>query len=193
MSYTEINIIKKNGDCESYDEIRNSWRGAMAIWLRMEEKYLPEFIPDWAKRMPQFLYDEEGKPKKFYRMHQAPMDGVDKGKEIWELFNSDKVSRIDKIVLGSTFDRAVVMKENLLELIEAFENFDAVTSLKEQAEILKQIYNEEEAIGVCWNQTSVCQNRWTSYELVENDEDSDWMPYNIFQHDKHFNLFDDLK
>lgn len=187
MSCTEINVIKKNGKCEQYSETHNSFRGAMAIWLRMEEKYLPEFIPDWAKRNPQWLVDENGQPKRFYRMHQF---AENKGKEIWELFSSDKVSRIDKIVLGSTFDWTIVMKENLLELIEAFENFDGITSLKEQAEILKEISNNKQFIGVCWNQTSVNENKWIAFEYTDKGKPK---PYNILKQTKHFDLFANLK
>lgn len=41
MSYTELFGFDKNGDAFYYSEVRNAWRGGMAIWQRLEEKYLP--------------------------------------------------------------------------------------------------------------------------------------------------------
>ena len=43
MSYTEMFALKENRsiDYDWKEEVRNSYRGAMAIWIILEKKYLP--------------------------------------------------------------------------------------------------------------------------------------------------------
>ena len=47
MSYVEIFPFNQAGICmgEKAASVRNSWLGAMSIWVRMEEKYLPPYSP----------------------------------------------------------------------------------------------------------------------------------------------------
>ena len=56
MSYTEIYAVNKNGDVEEYEDIQNAWRGAMAVWNILEERYLPPFRPSF---LPDFVPDEK--------------------------------------------------------------------------------------------------------------------------------------
>lgn len=44
MSYTEIHRITKSGNTKRVAEIKNAWRGAMAVWTCLEDKYLPPKI-----------------------------------------------------------------------------------------------------------------------------------------------------
>ena len=49
MSQTEIYGFDQSGNAYFKAGIKNSWRGAMAIWSFLEEKYLPPYIPDYIK------------------------------------------------------------------------------------------------------------------------------------------------
>lgn len=177
MSYTEIYKFKQNGDSEFLDETKNAFRGAMAIWEFIEKKYLPKFAPLWA------MGDTS---KEYSRI--TDLFGV---KEIWGVYDSDKISEIDKIVLGSTFDGVIVMKDDIPKLVDAFNNFDGETTLKEQATLIEEAFEtDDDLIAIGWNQTSVNCNPWLS---DEEDEDGEYLPYNILRGDKHWNLFETNK
>lgn len=188
MSYTEIYKFNSNGDAEFFNEVPNAWRGAMQIWRTLEKKYLPPLPkPSW---MDQEDYDRKG----YYRYQMPP--SLDDNKEhllkpVWELFGDDKLTREDKIVLGTTFDGVIVMYENLKDVITAFESFDknhdTETSLKQQADILKEALADDDLIGVGWNQTSINGDAWEKY-IDAKDEP---IPYNLMNDMEHFDLFED--
>lgn len=179
MSYTEIYKFRKDGNVEEFAEVKNAWRGAMAVWNTLDEKYLPKYIPDWAKLM--------GEENKVY--HRSSDFTGNALKEVWGLSLKENVSKIDKIVLRSTFDNVIVYRDNIPELIEAFRKFEGDTSLKEQADLIElELSKDDELIAICWNQTSVNYGVWTSEEL---DEDENYLPYNLNKGDKHWSLFAD--
>lgn len=180
MSYTEIYKFKKNGNAELLSEIKNSWRGAMAIWDILDKKYLPKFVPDWAKLLG--TTDQE-----YYRTADMMGEGI---KEIWALYKNPNVSEIDKIVLASTFDHVIVLKEHLPHLIKAFREFEGETSLKEQAEAIEEaLNNDQNLIAIAWNQTSVNCGVWNSEETTIEDDEETHLPYNMLSGNKHWNLF----
>jgi hypothetical protein len=180
MSYTEIYKFKKDGNAECFAEVKNAFRGAMAIWTNVEKRYLPKYIPTWA------MGDTS---KEYSRTSDFTGGGL---KEVWALFDSDKISETDKIVLGSSFDNVVVMKEDLPKLIEAFRNFEGETSLKEQADLIENAFkNDDDLLAIAWNQTSVNGDAWESNETgLDGDGDEIHLPYNLLKHDKHCNLFE---
>lgn len=185
MSYTEIYAFKKDGNAIFLGETKNSWRGAMSIWRIMEERYLtPLSKPYW---MLQEDYDKNG-----YSRCGAVSFGKEPNpiKEIWDLFVEEKVSRVDKIVLGTTFDKIIVMRENVEETIKAFQAFEGETSLTEQSEIIKKIFEDDECIAIAWNQTSVCGDTWLNYGGYDEETEEE-IPYNILTMEDHGDLFDD--
>lgn len=194
MSYTEIFYFGKDGKANSLDETQNSHRGAMAVWDIMDKKYLePLPRPSWM--------DIDDYNKRGYRRSSASMalhNGINSLKEVWDLWTSDKTSRIDKIVLGSTFDKVIVMRDNIDELIKAFQIFYEVdgsnTSLKEQADILIEAINDDDICddicAIAWNQTSVNGDSWTN--IIWDDEEDDYIPYNYLEQTDHFDLFKEL-
>lgn len=135
MSYTEIYRITKSGNTKLAGQIRNSFRGAMAIWNALEEKYLPPYAP----------YG--------FKMSRMITDG--KMQEVWDLSKDSRLSEDERIVLISTFDNVLVEKKDFNRLCEAFRNFKHETSLTEQAEIIEKLSMDKNTYGVCWNQTSV--------------------------------------
>ncbi len=181
MSYTELYKFNKKGDAEFLGEVHNAWRGAMAVWDILDERYLPPYIPEWAKRL--------GETDKRY--HRGGDPGGEALKEVWALNKSPEISDVDRIVLYSTYDNCVVKKENLPALIKAFEDFRGETNLKEQADLLKTILNDEDCIAVGWNQTSVIGDTWTNFG-GRNDEDEE-IPYNIKEMSgRHWFMFEEI-
>lgn len=179
MSSTQITIFGKNGKPIKTHDIRNAWRGAMAIWNIMDLRYLPKYTPKWAEHLPP-------REQPYHRM--SDYDNKDAAQQIWSLMNDVNVPMTDRIVIGTTLDWCLVYRENIAEVIEAFRNFEGETSLKEQADILEEEFKNEDAIAVGWNQTSVCENRWTSYK--HHNITGEGFPYNLKKHKEHWNLFE---
>lgn len=165
MSYTEIVGFNKVGNAYSQADIHNAFRGAMAIWRAMEEKYLA-----------------------VGRFSRCVMGSEKDMREIWDLAGSDKVSENDKICLASTFDNVVVKKKDFQKVITAFREFEAETSLKEQADVLEEMLADEDCIAAAWNQTSVNENAWLSGGGYDEEKD-EYIPYNLFEGEKHQYIF----
>ena len=195
MSYTEIYGFDREGNAYSQAEVKNSWRGAMAIWGILEEKYLPPYIPEYIKcanwYYPGISYDEVVRRNGFKPTRLSPSFGKDNPtQEIWDLADNEKVSMTDKIVLLTTFDKVLVRREDLTKVIAAFNAFEGETSLKEQALILQEMLEDETCIAVGWNQTSVNADTWLSSNYDEELED--YVPYNCLEQNEHYWLFDEL-
>lgn len=187
MSATEIYGFDQDGEAHQVGEVKNAWRGAMAIWAELEQRYLPEYVPEWAEGLSDDFI------KRFYKGGFSRLSDVlnrEAMKEIWVLFEKDEVSLVDKIVLGTTFDYVVVKREDMPCLVEAFRTFGGNTSLMEQADIIQNMYESGEWIAAAWNQTSVNADTWNQYAY--NEEEGEPEPYNLFRFDKHRFLFDDL-
>lgn len=182
MSYTEIYAFEKDGNACFYSEVRNAWRGAMAIWRTLEEKYLLSlpFPSGWS------LVNRD---RNYYSRTTATITDADAMKEIWDLAKDERLSENERIVLKTTFDYVVVKKEDLPKVIDAFNDFEGETSLKEQAEILVKMFNDDDVIAVGWNQTSVNGDTWGNFGGYDEEKYED-IPYNILTMDKHWFLFD---
>lgn len=162
MSYCELIALKKGG-IEGIKEYRNAHGWAAYIWTSLCDTYLPK-AAHWLSNT----------------------------KRIWDLFHDDRVSAVDKLVLGSTFDYVVVKFEDLNKLIDVYKKFlemhpipnDIICHLPEMIEDLKETSKRtDEVIGVCWYGMSVSQNLWVTYT-----EDGDSVPYDIETGDKHWFL-----
>jgi hypothetical protein len=177
MSYTELFKFKKNGDAEDLGEVHNAWRGAMAVWKIMEDRYLPPYMPEWAR----------GDTSKTYSRTSG--FGEDNPlKEVWALGTREDVSEVDKIAMGTTYDNVIVSRENIQKVIDSFNAFEGETSLPEQAKLLEEALKDEDMIAVSWNQTSVCGDNWTNIGGY-NEEEDEYTPYNILKQDEHWELF----
>ncbi len=196
MSCTEIYGFDKEGNVYLQAEISNAWRGAMAIWESLEEKYLSPYIPDYIKHAnwysPEMSFNEIVARNGFKPSRLLPSFGEGSPvQEIWDLADSEKVCVTDKIVLFTTFDKVLVKKEDLSRVIEAFNAFEGETSLKEQAAVLQKMLGNENCIAVGWNQTSVSADTWGNYNY--DDETDERLPYNCLTQDEHYWLFDELE
>ena len=180
MSYTEIYGFGESGKVEFYAEIKNAFRGAMAVWRYLEEKYLPSLPkPLWAT-------SEENE----YWSRTTQIFEENSMSEIWGLFKTNDISDCEKIVLGTTFDRVIVEGKNVQKLLEAFRSFEGNTSLKEQAEAIKSMLKEGNVIAIGFNQTSVNGDTWANYHYNEEKEERE--SYNILESKDHWFLFEEL-
>lgn len=148
MSYTEIYKISESKKTSMIGEIKNSWRGAMAVWSSLEKVYLPMLPRPFWLPIDQYLKDG------YWRTHamgskENPMQ------EIWNLTDDVRLSATEKISLLSTFDKVYVLRSDLTQLVNAFTEFPYESSLKEQAAIIETVSNDPDCWAVCWNQTSV--------------------------------------
>ena len=169
MSYTEIYKFTPKGNVKFVAEIKNSFRGAAAVWDIVGNRYLGKYIPDYTKNLP-----AEMKHESYSRM----MD-KEEMRKVWALYKSKDISEVDKIVLLSTFDYAVCMFKDLPRLVEAFNKFEGETSLPEQAEHLQALLKRKTVLAVAWNQSSVGE-----FLLGEK--------YNLLTGTEHFDIFKDL-
>jgi hypothetical protein len=174
MSYTEIYKFNKEGNAQRFAETKNAFRGAMAVWQIVEKRYLPKYVPAWAGMM--------SGNHEYSRVSDFSGQAI---KEIWNLIDSESVSETDKIVLGSTFDKVIVLREDVPKLIQAFREFEGETSLKEQADYIeKELNADEDLVAIAWNQTSVNGDMWETYE-----EEKGSRPYNMLSDTGHWSLF----
>ena len=193
MSYTAIYAFGKDGNAFFYGQIANAWRGAMAIWRTLEERYLPTCVPSWVKARYWFRPDmpQDELIKRIGYKPSRLMSGGDP-KDIWELAQNPDVSMTDRIVLYTTYDKALVKKEDLPKVIDAFRKFDGVSSLPEQAEILEVAYNDPDVFAIGWDQNSTVADNWGNHGGYDENRDEE-IPYNYLSGEEHFWIFDELE
>lgn len=190
MSCTEIYGFNKEGNAYLYAEVKNSFRSGIAVWRRLEKKYLPAYLPPYAKEMGFTNAEDYNRQFDVDSSRVFSMSNPDAMREIWNLQDDKNVSVLDKICLHTTFDNCLIHKEDIPRIVEAFRAFDGETSLPEQADILEKMFNDDNCIAVGWNQTSVNADTWSNYDY---DEENDVLiPYNCITGTKHYWLFDDL-
>ena len=164
MSYTEMLVVRKNGDVESYKEYRNSHLFAIPIWEYMWERYI-------------------GEKYSISSNHDV----------LWKLYNDESILDADRAILASTYDNVVLKSENFLRFVidakqmpPRFCEYHIVTIIED----IKSFFGNEDIIGVCWNGTSISCDFWNVPEGDEYCGDS--RPYNIFKDDDHWFLYDAL-
>ena len=195
MSYTEIYAIHKNGDVRLYEENKNSWRWSPQIWGELEERHLPVLRPRFV---PSYIEDDQVEE---YLGYKPKRHGPDDLKEVWNLFNTDKVTTTERWVLGSTYDNVIVMKEDFEDLIRAYRSFyqeENGTSLLELADIYEKMQKDDDIIGVAWS-ISLIGNPWLDTEWVDESH-PDFDEYNVYdeedglaQIDVPYNIFESEK
>ncbi|MDD3029850.1 MAG: hypothetical protein PHS57_06195 [Alphaproteobacteria bacterium] len=168
MSYTEIYGFNSRGECEWMAEIRNAWRGAMAVWQDLEKRYLTPVR--YGTRLLSFRNDTS--------------------KEVWELFYDPRLSETERIVMGTTLDNVLVRASDATRILEAFRAYPGETNLKKQADAIEQLCADGDCTAIGWNQTSVSGDTWANAGGFDEEKDES-IPYNFLTMDKHWWLFDE--
>lgn len=198
MSCTEIYAFDKAGNAGLFGETKNSWRGGMAVWKIMEERHLPQYIPEYVKHMSRYrpgMTPAELEEMIGYRPSRTvtmPGGNENPTKEIWELADNPIIPRHERIVLFTTFDNALVRREHFQEVIDAFRAFGGKTSLPEQADILEKMLLQDDIIAAGWNQTSVNGDTWENAGGY-NEETEESIPYNCLTGTRHYWIFDEIE
>ena len=89
--------IHQDGSATEHQRFKNAHRGAMLIWMRLVEKYLPG--------------------KNFMSIMLMG------NQELWDLAYRDDVKEAHRIIQANTFDRVAVKRENFSQLIKAMKTF----------------------------------------------------------------------
>ena len=159
MSCTEIIKFDKKGESSLVGEVENGIRESFAVWNYLSHKYLGRQFSIFGKPSEQ--------------------------EEVWSLFEDDRLSEDEKIILGTTFDYVLIKKEDIPRVIDAFSTLDEKEvgrvvkewrenpigiSLPEQIEILKNLLSDEDCIAIGWHQNSVSCNMWYDYNCIVGDE-----------------------
>ena len=177
MSYTEIYAIQKDGVATWIGETKNAYRGAMAVWSFLADKYIDKSV------VPEYLGAYGVMSAMFVMNNLEPL---------WALHKDTRLSDAECIYLLSTFDNVLVELAHIQRLLAAFrEVAQAVEhcSLIEQADIIDAYLNtHDDVIGIGWNQTSVNADVFSGYE----DAAGKWIDYNINDNPKHWWLFADF-
>lgn len=152
MSFTEIYAVTKKGNPIFIGEAKNSNLGAMWIWVNLFNKYI------------------KNNDKKYFNNHFN---------EIWNLIQNKNLFIYEKIVLVSTFDQFILLKEELdlfLKCLNRFNKSSLINSedilnpnLVEQEIILLNHKKYNKYIGFIWNQTCVNGDKKQAYN-IEGDK-----------------------
>lgn len=167
MSYTEIYGFRQDGQCEWCSEVRNAWRGAMAVWQDLEKRYLP---PTYTSRLFSISGDGQG--------------------DLWNLFYDQRLPEVERIAMGTTLDNVLVRASDIPRVLEAFRAYPGETNLKEQADAIEKMCADGDCAAIGWNQTSVSGDTWAGAGGYDEEKDES-IPYNFLTMDKHWWLFDE--
>lgn len=172
MSYCKI-VVFKDSLAEVGAVFGNSWGGAARIWDAMFEKYLKgEGVSEWASWLT--LGDKDG---------------------LWDLAKSKAVPKYERIVHASTFDYAVIFRDNFENYVECLRLFvknnpvSSVDHLSSWADFIEGVSDDVKAIG--FHQTSTTENPWVVWEWIDEEQVS--RPYSLKTDDDHFNVYEFVK
>lgn len=160
MAQTEIFIIDKDRSLSGeYIAVNAAMQGALYIWRKLEEKYLPS--------LPAKPWDKPGE----YNSRLARMFDQHAMGEIWAIPRMRGTEWNDRVIMEIYMDRAYVAYADLPEVAEALRGCEFATdNMRGQADALCKIHNEyPDAFGVIINATSVC----SICDLTDCDFDED--------------------
>ena len=105
-------------------------------------------------------------------------------RETWELFYDSRLTDVEQVVLGSTYDYVLIKKEYIKDLITAYREFsklDERLSLDEQSDILEMLEKDDDCIAVGFHQNSVSCYMWENYNCLTGTEH--WYLFDAFVKD----------
>lgn len=103
-----------------------------------------------------------------------------------------KLQPYESAAFALTLDRVVVKREHLLQVAAYLEQFaenykdTEKISLKARIQVLRDLYEQTNIIGVCWQQSEK-EDQWLPRGLTEDGD----QPYNIYRDYLHWFLFAD--
>lgn len=154
----------RGGKPDTYEDYGNSWGGAAFIWTAIFDKWLKD---------PNIPYDNW--------MNE-------KDRRLWDAWKRSDLPDFVKAVLVSTFDGAIVARENfaqyaadLRQFCELFPKGDRYCHLLKWADVISA--SDAEHIG--FHHTSVSEDPWQEW----NEEKAEYVPYDLATGDDHFDVY----
>lgn len=83
--------------------------------------------------------------------------------KLWELFEDERLTMNERIILGSTYDYVLVKKEDIPLVIDAFKSFENESNLLEETGILSSLLNDKTCVAIGW-QSSIT-DMWDNYDI----------------------------
>lgn len=167
MSYCEICVVESDGKVSPHKEFRNSWGGAARIWHSLAREYLGD--------KAEWLFDPD---------------------KLWALQDNEDISPEVRAVLISTFDNAMIKKENFEIMAILYDTFHktypvepgAADHLPAIAAEIRKLIAADNVQAVCFYWTSCGEYPWEV--LPDDDEDGEPEPYDINKHHKHWYVWE---
>lgn len=168
MSYCTLYAAFEDGDITPHKDYRNSWRGAMAVWTYMVERYLrPPKDSFWLSNQ-EFLTEK-----------------------LYPLASDLNIPFEDRVTMATTYDRVLVAQKDFKLLCQCMNDtgsrMPAQNHIVSQARDIAGLPKKCRAVG--WRQTSVSADMWDVYVNGEWQDRN----YNIDIDDEHWWLFDEVK
>lgn len=168
MSRATLHGFDREGQIYNIADYNNAWYGAIIVWMEMAKKY---GIPNGEEVIFNNVVAEK----------------------VWGLSKDKNTTKADRITMMTTFDRFIVYKQDFPDLIAAMKEsaswLPAHCHVIKEANDIEKLLSDENITAIAWTQTSV-SDCWGSGEYDENE---DQIPYNLNEHNKHYNLFEVLR
>ncbi len=162
-------IFFKNGKPYVEEEFSNAWGGAARIWTSLYDKYLKDPLIEWDSWMSGSMHGK-----------------IDK---LWELPKNEEFEVFERSILVSTFDYAIIRKENFVRFAKDLRDFvhlyppgESVCHLLSWADVIES--SDAEAVG--FHGTSVSENLWYKWDSEAEEE----IPYELQDGDEHFEVYE---
>lgn len=152
MSYSTMYTVPHSGPFERLAEFGNSYGLAYRIWDSLTRKYLGQ-----------------------------PYVSFPVGKKLWRLAEScGPCLSIERAVITSTFDYAIVRVENAVRLADDLDEFSrlnptsGVCHLSTVADLLRENATRDDIVGFAFWQTSFSGFPWLCIKRDEENEEEGW-------------------
>lgn len=144
MSKLEVYGVQEDGEVVHYADLRNSWEGAMKVWMFLADKYLGT-------------------------SGGHLLGGENAMRPVWDLHKDARLSEEEWTVLMLTFDHCIVPVAQMEFAATACEKFGKGHYSDALATIFREMV-QKGLKGVCFNQTSVSGSPWTIHLRGEEAE-----------------------
>lgn len=168
MAWLTIYKITTDGTLEQFAFVSDPRFGAPFVWHRLYWRYLAD-----------------------KKATQPPSLTEELLKSVFALADDERLSLDERIVLKTTFDYAMVKRENIGRLIEAMNKFMAGyngdaggCNFKDQITVLEILAIDATCQAVAWCQIDKTESMWDV-----KTEDGSVRPYNINTESKHWFVF----
>lgn len=171
MSYCALKFVNPNNIVETEQEFGNAWGFQPAVWSHIGEKYCGDANIAFTMAM------------------KSPEE---QQKLFWGLVKDPRLENHERMVLGFTYDNAILEREHFERMAGYLEKFQDERKEK-NPECWGHFYAIAKALreapaevkGACLHGTSVTEDPWAPFD----EEKEEHVPYDLSQGDKHWFVF----